>query len=190
MENFPGYYSSHKPRIEGELAEKRKAPSVGHMAPIIERMVEQMGVEPTTYTMRTYRSSQLSYCPTKKYPIIYSFPGKKQARNRFFSKNSLDPRPGKPRCLGRSGLSHRLLGQGAAVVVSRRRHFPVVRGGVCGTKYRDLRSDSCGRRERLIPRMLPGQGGNRNFFSTFFGFELDFCRIGGKLNSIVLQMGY
>ena len=37
---------------------------------------------------------------------------------------------------------------------------------------------------------LPGQGGVRNFFSTFFGFELDFCRIGGKLNSVVLQMGY
>ena len=27
------------------------------------RMVEQMRVELTTYTMRTYRSSQLSYCP-------------------------------------------------------------------------------------------------------------------------------
>ena len=47
-----------------------------------------MGVEPTTYTMRTYRSSQLSYCPTKRYPIIYHFTGKKQAANRFFSKNS------------------------------------------------------------------------------------------------------
>ena len=29
----------------------------------ILKMVEQKGVEPSTYTMRTYRSSQLSYCP-------------------------------------------------------------------------------------------------------------------------------
>ncbi len=27
------------------------------------KLVEQKGVEPSTYTMRTYRSSQLSYCP-------------------------------------------------------------------------------------------------------------------------------
>ena len=71
-------HSSHNPRIEGELAENKKAPSVGHMAPIIERMVEQMGVEPTTYTMRTYRSSQLSYCPTKQYLLIYIGTGKIQ----------------------------------------------------------------------------------------------------------------
>ena len=29
----------------------------------IEKMVELVGVEPMTYTMRTYRSSQLSYSP-------------------------------------------------------------------------------------------------------------------------------
>ena len=34
-------------------------------------MVEQKGVEPSTYTMRTYRSSQLSYCPIKLYYVIY-----------------------------------------------------------------------------------------------------------------------
>ena len=42
------------------------------MALVYEKMVEQMGVEPTTYTMRTYRSSQLSYCPTKNYLILYT----------------------------------------------------------------------------------------------------------------------
>lgn len=30
---------------------------------LCKKMVEQKGVEPSTYTMRTYRSSQLSYCP-------------------------------------------------------------------------------------------------------------------------------
>ena len=30
---------------------------------LLYQMVEQKGVEPSTYTMRTYRSSQLSYCP-------------------------------------------------------------------------------------------------------------------------------
>lgn len=47
VENFPGYYSSHNPRIEGELAEKRKAPSVGHMALVYERMVVSSKVEPS-----------------------------------------------------------------------------------------------------------------------------------------------
>ncbi len=31
-------------------------------------MVELVGVEPMTYTMRTYRSSQLSYSPIFKMP--------------------------------------------------------------------------------------------------------------------------
>ena len=78
-------HSSHNPRIEAGLAEKRKAPSTGRIAPILEKMVEQMGVEPTTYTMRTYRSSQLSYCPTKNYPILYTQFWKMQVELIIFS---------------------------------------------------------------------------------------------------------
>ena len=45
VENFPGYYSSHNPRIEGELAENKIAPSVGHMALVFEKMVVSSKVE-------------------------------------------------------------------------------------------------------------------------------------------------
>ena len=34
-------------------------------------MVELVGVEPMTYTMRTYRSSQLSYSPKSKLMLIF-----------------------------------------------------------------------------------------------------------------------
>ena len=48
-ENFLGDYPSHNPRIYGRLAENKKAPSIGRMAQILEKMVEQMGSEPPTH---------------------------------------------------------------------------------------------------------------------------------------------
>ncbi len=41
-------------------------------------MVELEGFEPLTYTMRTYRSSQLSYSPIVCCPLKYPFSEKMQ----------------------------------------------------------------------------------------------------------------
>ena len=73
MEIFPGYYSSHNPRIEGELAEKRKAPSVGHMALVFEKMVEMMaetdGGEGTSskqlFSLHAMRQRRITRLPSR-----------------------------------------------------------------------------------------------------------------------------
>ena len=60
---LPGFVLSdaaqarHRTYAEADLTEKAKR---GCVSPFLLNLVELMGFEPTAYTLRTYRSSQLS----------------------------------------------------------------------------------------------------------------------------------